>query len=110
MGAMLAQQLVGAGEHVVDVPAKLSARVRLLERGRIDKSHPNDARSAAIVAWRTPAYLWSLDPSRGCGVIGRGLVRAGGPEFGRDEVASPAGDAVGGILVGHRSEWWSPIG
>ena len=55
MGAMLAQQLVGVGEHVVDVPAKLSARVRLLERGRIDKTDPNDARSAAIVAWRTPA-------------------------------------------------------
>ena len=55
MGALLAQQLVGVGEHVVDVPAKLSARVRLLERGRIDKTDPNDARSAAIVAWRTPA-------------------------------------------------------
>ena len=52
---MLAQQLVAAGEHVVDVPAKLSSRVRLLERGRIDKTDPNDARSAAIVAWRTPA-------------------------------------------------------
>ena len=50
MGAMLAQQLVGAGEHVVDVPPRLSSRVRLLERGRIDKSDPNDARSAAIVA------------------------------------------------------------
>jgi len=55
LGAMLAQQLVGAGEHVLDVPPKLSARVRLLERGRIDKTDPNDARSAAIVAWRTPA-------------------------------------------------------
>ena len=43
LGAMLAQQLVGIGEHVVDVPAKLSARVRLLERGRIDKTDPNDA-------------------------------------------------------------------
>jgi transposase len=54
MGALLAQQLVGAGERVVDVPPKLSARVRLLERGRTDKTDPNDARSAAIVAWRTP--------------------------------------------------------
>ena len=27
----------------------------MLERGRIDKTDPNDARSAAIVAWRTPA-------------------------------------------------------
>ena len=55
LGAMLAQQLVAAGEHVVYVPAKLTSRVRLLERGRIDKTDPNDARSAAIVAWRTPA-------------------------------------------------------
>lgn len=55
MGALLAQQLVAAGEHVVDVPPKLSSRVRLLERGRIDKTDPNDARSAAIVAWRNPA-------------------------------------------------------
>ena len=55
MGALLAQQLVAAGEHVVDVPPKLSSRVRLLESGRIDKTDPNDARSAAIVAWHTPA-------------------------------------------------------
>ena len=55
MGAMLAQQLVAAGQHVVDVPPKLSARVRLLDNGRIDKTDPNDARSAAIVAWRAPA-------------------------------------------------------
>src|SRR6187401_3430805 len=66
MGAMLAQQLVAAGEHVVDVPPKLSSRVRLLERGRIDKTDPNDARSAAIVAWRTPALnvVTGLDEHR----------------------------------------------
>jgi transposase len=52
MGAMLAQQLVGAGERVLDVPPKLSSRVRLLDNGRIDKTDPNDARSAAIVALR----------------------------------------------------------
>ena len=54
MGALLAQQLVAAGEHVVDVPPKLSSRARLLESGRIDKTDPNDARSAAIVAWHNP--------------------------------------------------------
>jgi transposase len=54
MGALLAQQLVAVGEHVVDVPPKLSSRVRLLERGKIDKTDPNDARSAAIVAWHNP--------------------------------------------------------
>ena len=52
MGALLAQQLVGAGEDVVDVPPKLAARVRLMGNGRIDKTDPNDARSAAIVALR----------------------------------------------------------
>ena len=55
MGALVAQQLVAAGEHVVDVPPKLSSRVRLLERGKIDKTDPNDARSAAIVAWHNPS-------------------------------------------------------
>lgn len=54
MGALLAQQLVAAGERVVDVPPKLSSRVRLLESGRIDKTDPNDARAAAIVGWRNP--------------------------------------------------------
>ena len=54
MGALLAQQLVAAGEHVVDVPPKLSARARLLESGHSDKTDPNDARSAAIVAWHNP--------------------------------------------------------
>jgi transposase len=52
MGALLAQQLVGVGEHVVDVPPKLSARVRLMDTGRVDKTDPNDARSAAVVALR----------------------------------------------------------
>src|SRR5215204_2130136 len=52
LGALLAQQLVAAGERVVDVPPTLSARVRLLDSGKTDKSDPHDARSAAIVALR----------------------------------------------------------
>ncbi len=66
MGALLAQQLVAAGEHVVDVPPKLSSRVRLLERGKIDKTDPNDARSAAIVAWHNPTLnvVYGLDEHR----------------------------------------------
>lgn len=52
MGALLAQQLVGAGETVLDVPPALSARVRLLDSGHKDKTDPYDARSAAIVALR----------------------------------------------------------
>jgi transposase len=52
LGALLAQQLVAAGEHVVDVPAKLSARVRVLDNECSDKNDTHDARSAAIVALR----------------------------------------------------------
>lgn len=52
IGSLLAQQLVRAGETVVDVPAALSARVRLLDAGRNDKTDTQDARSAAIVALR----------------------------------------------------------
>ncbi len=51
-GALLARQLVAAGEHVVDVPPTLSARVRLLDRGRSDKTDAHDARAAAVVALR----------------------------------------------------------
>ena len=51
-GALLAQQLVASGEKVVDVPAALSARARLLDSGRKDKTDAHDARSAAIVALR----------------------------------------------------------
>ena len=51
-GALLAQQLVASGEIVVDVPAALSTRARLLDSGRKDKTDAHDARSAAIVALR----------------------------------------------------------
>ena len=55
LGYLLAQQLVAAGERVVDVPPKLAARVRLLEAGDTNKNDPNDARSVAIAALRSKA-------------------------------------------------------
>jgi transposase len=54
LGYLLAQQLVGAGERVLDVPATLASRVRLLGTGRSDKNDPNDARSVAVAALRAP--------------------------------------------------------
>ena len=51
-GALLAQQLVAVGELVLDVPPTLSARARLLDAGRIDKTDAHDARAAAVVALR----------------------------------------------------------
>jgi transposase len=55
LGHLLAQQLVAAGERVLDVQPKLAARVRLLASGATDKNDPNDARSVAIAALRSPA-------------------------------------------------------
>lgn len=53
-GYLLSQQLASAGEDVLDVPATLAARVRLLGSGRSNKNDPNDARSVAIAAMRAP--------------------------------------------------------
>jgi len=54
-GYLLAQQLVTAGERVVDVQPKLAARVRLLATGASNKNDPNDARSVAVAALRSTA-------------------------------------------------------
>ncbi|QDO88463.1 IS110 family transposase [Ornithinimicrobium ciconiae] len=52
-GRPLAQRLLEAGEHVVDVPAKLSARARLFDTGQNRKTDALDAHSIAMVAVRT---------------------------------------------------------
>ena len=52
LGYLLSQQLVAAGEDVLDVPATLAARVRVLGSGRSQKNDPNDALSTAIAALR----------------------------------------------------------
>jgi transposase len=52
LGYLLAQQLVAAGERVLDVQPKLAARVRLLATGDTNKNDPNDARSVAVAALR----------------------------------------------------------
>jgi hypothetical protein len=54
LGYLLSQQLVGAGERVVDVPAMLASRVRVLGLEKSQKNDPNDARSVAIAALRHP--------------------------------------------------------
>jgi transposase len=55
LGHLLAQQLVAAGERVLDVQPKLAARVRLLEAGDTNKNDPNDALSVAVAALRSKA-------------------------------------------------------
>jgi transposase len=52
-GRPLAQRLLADGEHVVDVPAKLSARARLLDTGHNRKTDAHDAHAVAVAAVRT---------------------------------------------------------
>src|SRR5687767_2880549 len=52
-GRPLAQRLLADGEVVLDVPAKLSARARLLDTGHNRKTDAHDAHAVAVVAVRT---------------------------------------------------------
>jgi hypothetical protein len=52
LGRYLAQKLAAAGESVVDVPSKLSARVRVLSSGNARKNDLLDALATALAAWR----------------------------------------------------------
>ena len=54
LGYLLGQQLVAAGERVLDVPATLPARVRVLGSGRSSKNDPNDAYSVAVAGLHAP--------------------------------------------------------
>src|SRR5580700_12058360 len=53
LGRLLAQQLVAAGERVLDVQPKLASRVRLLQAGDTNKNDPNDALPVAVAALRS---------------------------------------------------------
>lgn len=62
LGRTLTQWLLQDGEPVVDVPAKLSARVRLLSTGHGRKTDPADAVSTALAACGpTPLHCATLE-------------------------------------------------
>jgi len=54
VGRPLAQRLLADGETVVDVPAKLAARVRVFDTGNARKTDAVDAHAVAMVAVRSP--------------------------------------------------------
>jgi transposase len=68
LGHLLAQQLLAAGERVVDVPPRLGARVRLLAAGDTNKNDPGDARSVAVAALR-PAGVREVRPDDHAAVL-----------------------------------------
>ena len=53
VGRSLASRLVAGGETVLDVPAKLAARVRVFDTGQGRKTDATDAHAVAMVALRT---------------------------------------------------------
>jgi transposase len=57
IGRHIAQRLVADGETVLDVPAKLSARVRVFDTGQGRKTDPVDAHSVAVAGLRSPGLL-----------------------------------------------------
>lgn len=70
LGRHLAQKLSAAGEPVVDVPPKLSARVRVLSSfaGNSRKNDGLDALATALAAWRNER-LAAVDPEAGSEVL-----------------------------------------
>ncbi|GAA2743045.1 IS110 family transposase [Terrabacter aerolatus] len=52
IGRHVANRLIAAGEHVVDVPPKLSARARVFATGQGRKTDATDAHSVALVGTR----------------------------------------------------------
>jgi transposase len=57
IGKHLAHRLVHDGETVIDVPAKLSAQVRVFATGNGRKTDPVDAHSVALAALRAPGLV-----------------------------------------------------
>jgi transposase len=61
IGRHIANRLLAAGEHVVDVPPKLSARTRVFATGQGRKTDATDAHSVALAATRMPGLRQVAD-------------------------------------------------
>lgn len=93
IGRHLAQRLVAAGESVVDVPAKLSARARVFSTGHGRKTDATDAHSIAVVAVRTPREPRRVR-CRHPGLLPETIIAS-------SRVSGEAGQAPAGPPVGH---------
>ena len=68
LGRHLAVRLAASGESVVDVPPKLSARVRVLSTGNARKNDGVDALAIALAASRNER-LAAVDPEAASEVL-----------------------------------------
>jgi transposase len=86
VGRPLAQRLLAEGERVLDVPAKLSARVRVLDAGqgrKPDATDATDAHAVVMAALRDRDQLRELSITEDLVVLRLLADR-------RDELSSPA--------------------
>jgi transposase len=67
-GRLLAQQLVAAGETVVDVPPTLAARARLLDTGKAHKNDDVDSAATAVAGLRRRG-LHDVAPEGFCQIL-----------------------------------------
>ncbi|WP_326943244.1 transposase [Amycolatopsis sp. NBC_01307] len=80
VGRHIAHRLVHDGETVLDVPAKLSAQVRVFATGNGRKTDPVDAHSVALAALRAPNLVRvQADPE----LVVLGMLVDRREEFGR---------------------------
>ena len=80
LGYLLSQQLVGAGEQVLDVPATLASRVRVLGTGKSNKNDPNDALVGGDCRPAAPRDSGPSNPptiGRSCACWPSGTMRSG---------------------------------
>ncbi|MFE3055450.1 transposase [Nocardia sp. NPDC059239] len=80
IGRHIAHRLVRDGETVIDVPAKLSAQVRVFATGNGGKTDPVDAHSVALAALRSPDLHRVQADSE---LIASGMLADRRDEFGR---------------------------
>ena len=79
MGYLLAQQLVAAGEHVLDVPATLASPCCGVEFGPVDEERSQRARSVAVAALHASSLV-EVRPEttpRCCRLLGQAPPRSG---------------------------------
>jgi hypothetical protein len=86
LGRTLSRRLVSADEEVVDVPAKLSARVRVLSVGNGRKNDELDATFTALAAWRNGRLARvrteeETDVSSGCSPRGARIWSPSAPGY-----------------------------
>jgi hypothetical protein len=98
LGYLLAQQLVAVGEAVLDVPATLAARVRVLGSGWSNKNDPNEALGGGRGAASTATGGGRpRRPRRGAAPAGQAQQRPGaGSEPNRLSAPCPVGRARAG--------------